>query len=168
VIDPSRPLFLAVRDARPSDLATIIAFNARLAEESEGKQLDPAVLARGVERALAEPDHLRYWIAEAHDGAGGRMAVVGQAAVSREWSDWRNGWIWWFQSVYVHPDHRRRGVFRALHRQIQTAARTAGDVIGMRLYVENDNTRAQRTYESVGLKPGGYHVYEEFWVGEGE
>jgi GNAT superfamily N-acetyltransferase len=151
-----------VRAAHPGDHSAIVAFNARLAAESEGKQLDLALLGRGVAQALAEPDRLRYWVAEAQDGTG-RTTIVGQAAISREWSDWRNGWIWWFQSVYVHPDHRRRGVFRVLHQQIKSAARAAGDVIGLRLYVENDNTPAQRTYEALGLKPGGYHVLQDLW-----
>ena len=124
-----------VRDARPDDRDAIVAFNARLAEETEAKRLDPSVLARGVARALADPDRLRYWVAE-RDGR-----VVGQAAVTREWSDWRYGWIWWFQSVYVAPEARGLGVFRALHADIREAALDAGDVIGLRLYVEEDNHR---------------------------
>jgi GNAT superfamily N-acetyltransferase len=164
---PAAPLPITVRTAHPGDRATIVAFNARLAAESEGKALDPAVLARGVEQALADPDRLHYWVAEVRDGEGARarVSIVGQAAVNREWSDWRNGWIWWLQSVYVHPDYRRRGVFRALHQQIKHAARAAGDVTGIRLYVENANTPAQRTYAAVGFAPGGYQVYEEFWIG---
>jgi GNAT superfamily N-acetyltransferase len=155
--------FLVVRDADARDHAAIVEFNLRLALETEAKQLDPAVLARGVARALADPGGLRYWVAETREqDAGQEGTVVGQAAVSREWSDWRDGWIWWFQSVYVHPDHRRRGVFRALHQQITRAARAAGDVIGLRLYVEVANERAQRTYQGLGFKPGGYHVYEDF------
>jgi len=156
--------FLVVRDADARDHRVIVEFNLRLALETEAKQLDPAVLARGVARALADPDGLRYWVAETRHGEAGQDGtVVGQAAVTREWSDWRNGWVWWFQSVYVHPDHRRRGVFRALHQQIKSAARAAGDVIGLRLYVENANERAQRTYQDLGFKPGGYHVYEDLW-----
>ncbi len=165
MIDPPTQSSHSVRAARPADHATIVAYNARLALESEGKRLDLAVLAQGAAEALADPDRLRYWVAEASDGNGGTAAVVGQAAVTREWSDWRNGWVWWFQSVYVHPDHRRRGVFRALHHQIRTEARAAGDVIGLRLYVENSNERAQQTYQVLGFKPGGYHVYEDLWLG---
>jgi GNAT superfamily N-acetyltransferase len=89
---------------------------------------------------------------------------VGQAAISREWSDWRNGWLWWFQSVFVHAEHRRRGILRALFQSIRTAARAEGNVIGLRLYVEDQNTQAQKTYEALGLKPGGYHVYEDMWL----
>lgn len=154
----SRPAF-RVRDARPDDLNMIVAFNAALAFESEGKTLDPAVLDRGVRAALADPDRIRYWVAE----AAGTGSAVGQAAITREWSDWRNGWLWWFQSVYVRPDSRRAGVFRSLLAHIRAAAREAGDVVGLRLYVENANTPAHRTYEAVGLSPGGYHVYEEIW-----
>jgi GNAT superfamily N-acetyltransferase len=150
---------LIVRDARHGDHATIVEYNARLAAETEGKQLDRAVLSRGVALALADPDRLRYWLAETLAGA----AVVGQAAVSREWSDWRNGWVWWLQSVYVHPDHRRRGVFRLLHQTIRDQARAAPDVIGLRLYVDSANERAQQTYQALGLLPGGYHVYEDLW-----
>jgi GNAT superfamily N-acetyltransferase len=121
------------------------------------------VLARGVARALGEPDRLRYWVAETRDDEQSAARIVGQAAITREWSDWRDGWVWWFQSVYVHPDYRRRGVFHALHREIEREARALPDVVGLRLYVENRNERAQRTYKAMGLKPGGYHVYELLW-----
>jgi GNAT superfamily N-acetyltransferase len=163
--DPDQPLHptsapgLHVRDARPDDHAIIVEFNARLADETEAKQLDLKILARGVALALADPDRLRYWLAEARDGG----AIVGQAAISREWSDWRNGWVWWFQSVYVRPDHRKHGVFRALHRQIRDQALADPEVIGLRLYVEAGNDRARRTYETLGFTPGGYQVYEELW-----
>jgi GNAT superfamily N-acetyltransferase len=146
-----------VRDARPGDAEVIARFNAALADETEGKRLDPAVLRAGVLRALADPDRLRYWVAES-DGR-----VVGQAAVTREWSDWRNGWIWWFQSVFVAPEHRARGVFRALHGAIRAAALAEPDVIGLRLYVEEANAKAQATYQALGMRPGGYHVFEEIW-----
>ena len=92
--------------------------------------------------------------------------MIGQAAITREWSDWRAGWIWWFQSVYVHHDYRNQGVFRALHGEIRTIARATDDVIGLRLYVEVSNERAQRVYQSLGMKPGGYDVYEELWLEE--
>ena len=152
---------LSIRDARPGDLDTLVAFNVRLALESEEKHLDPAILGRGVESALAEPDRLRYWVAET-DVAGSKQ-VVGQAAITREWSDWRAGWIWWFQSVYVHPDFRGQGVFRRLHAEIRAIARRTPDVIGLRLYVEAHNDRARRVYQTLGMGPSGYDVFEEIW-----
>jgi GNAT superfamily N-acetyltransferase len=154
-----------IRDAEPADLDAIVEFNARLAHESEGKTLDRRVLSRGVVAALDHPDRLRYWVARAVEGSGlGPGPVIGQAAVTREWSDWRAGWIWWFQSVYVHPDARGRGVFRSLHAHIRALARQTPDVIGLRLYVEHANDRARRVYRALGMNPGGYDVFEDLWI----
>jgi len=149
---------ILVRDAVPADQAAIVGFNLELARETEGKRLDPATLAAGVAAALAEPERLRYWVATLDDGTR-----VGQAAVSREWSDWRNGWIWWFQSVFVTAEARGSGVFRALYSHIRAEARARPDVIGLRLYVEHANDRAMRTYQALGMVPGGYQVFEELW-----
>lgn len=107
--------------------------------------------------ALAEPERLRFWVAEL-DGR-----VVGQTAITREWSDWRNGWVWWLQSVFVAEEARGQGVFRAILAHIRESARSQPDVIGLRLYVEQENTVAQKTYRSLGFEPGGYHVYEDLW-----
>lgn len=147
-----------IRDARLDDAATIVRFNLDLAWETERKRLDEVVIARGVEAALADPARLRYWIAE----VDGRIA--GQAAITREWSDWRNGWIWWFQSVYVDHAWRRLGVFKELHGRIRAIAAREPEVVGLRLYVEEDNARAKKTYESLGMRHGGYAVYEELWI----
>jgi GNAT superfamily N-acetyltransferase len=148
---------IAIRDAQAGDLEAIVSFNLQLAWETEHKRLDRNVLTRGVVLALADPGRLRYWVAD----AAGR--VVGQTAVTREWSDWRGGWLWWLQSVYVAPEHRGQGVFRALYGQVRASALTETDVIGLRLYVELENDQAQRTYQALGMAPGGYQVYEELW-----
>jgi len=154
-------LGLQIRRARPSDRIIVAEFNRRLALESESKRLDAAVLEAGVASALADPDRLCYWLAELGEPA----EVLGQAAISREWSDWRNGWIWWLQSVFVVESHRGRGVFGALFRQIRDEARGRRDVIGLRLYVEDSNEPAVRTYRALGMQPGRYPLYQELWHG---
>ncbi|AGA29245.1 GNAT family N-acetyltransferase [Singulisphaera acidiphila] len=151
---------LLIRAGLPADRDTIIDFNQRLAHETEGKFLDRAVLSAGVDSALADPERLRYWVAQ----SGSTEPLLGQAAITREWSDWRNGWIWWFQSVYVVPEARSQGVFRALYQQIRAEAFAVPNVIGLRLYVEQENHRAQQTYLAMGMRSGGYHVYEEIWT----
>jgi len=108
-----------VRRALPADAAVIVEFNRRLAAETEGKALDPHVLERGVAAGLADPHKTLYFVAEA-DGA-----VVGQLMLTKEWSDWRNGWIWWLQSVYVRADQRSRGIFRSLFEHAVEQARAA-------------------------------------------
>ncbi len=147
---------IKIRPAAPHDWQTIVEFNCRLAEESEGKQLDRAHVEPGVKALLADPHKGRYLLAEAEG------QVVGQLMHTREWSDWRNGDIWWLQSVYVHPDYRRVGVFRALFERLRSEAEADPMVVGLRLYVEEQNTRAHETYRNLGLVPGGYFVMEKF------
>lgn len=149
-----------IRDAVEGDAARIAEFNARLAEESEGMHLLPEIVGSGVEAMLADRSRGRYWVAEL-DGR-----VVGQIMVTYEWSDWRNGSIWWIQSVYVHGDYRRRGVFSALYRHVELLARQDPQVCGIRLYVERDNARAQRTYESLGMEMTDYRVMQSIFKGD--
>ena len=101
---------------------------------------------------LADPHKGFYTLAE----SGGE--VVGQTLVTFEWSDWRDGWYWWIQSVYVRADHRRTGVFRHLFRHLIDRAAGDPDVIGLRLYVEHDNDRAQATYAGLGLTAEPYRL----------
>jgi GNAT superfamily N-acetyltransferase len=150
---------IVIRPARPADEAVVVAFNAALAQESEDHVLDPAVLGPGVRAALADPARCRYYVAE----RGGR--VVGQTMVTYEWSDWRNGWIWWIQSVYVLPEARAAGVFRALHARIEAEARAEG-AVGLRLYVFDGNRRAQEVYSRLGMRDARYRVLEQMFGGE--
>jgi ribosomal protein S18 acetylase RimI-like enzyme len=82
--------------------------------------------------------------------------------ITHEWSDWRNGDVWWIQSVYVHPDFRRRGLFRTLYQYVTERAKERG-AVGIRLYVEKENANAQRTYASLGMGETHYLVMEEMF-----
>ena len=147
---PVRP-----RLAVAGDAATLAGFNQAMALETEARVLPDEVALSGVEAALRDSVHGFYVVAEA-----GRE-VVGALFVTYEWSDWRNGRIWWIQSVYVRPGHRRRGVYRALHEFVRDRARSTGGVVGLRLYVERENAVAQRTYAALGMSETPYLVYEE-------
>ena len=143
-----------IRAAASSDLEALVDFNAAMAEETEALTLDRARLRRGVAALLAEPARGRYRVAEL-DGE-----VVGALLLTYEWSDWRCGDWWWIQSVYVRPEARRRGVFRALYRSVEDEARADPGVCGLRLYVERDNVTAQNTYASLGMAETHYRMYE--------
>lgn len=151
---------LVVRAATAADSVFIIEANAAMALETEQRRLDPAVLARGVAAVFAEPARGRYWVVE-HDGI-----VVGCLLVTREWSDWRDGDWWWVQSVYVVPTARRAGAFRALYRHVEAAALATPGVIGLRLYVERDNRRAQQTYRALGMDETAYRLFERLFERE--
>jgi GNAT superfamily N-acetyltransferase len=147
---------IQVRRATPADALFVTDFNIRLALETENHRLDEDTVAAGVRAALADENRALYFVAQ----VGGR--VVGQTLVTFEWSDWRNGFLWWFGSVYVEPAFRGRGVFRALATHIEEAARAAGSV-GLRLYVWNENARAQATYAKLGWTDGNYKVMERMF-----
>lgn len=145
---------IQVREARQSDAGVIARFNVKMAMETEARPLDPGLIDPGVAAVLADAAKGRYWVAEL-DGE-----IIGQLMVTYEWSDWRNGAFWWIQSVYVRSDSRRKGVFSLLHRHVETAARATAGVCGLRLYVERDNLRAQKTYLALGMNAPGYQVME--------
>jgi GNAT superfamily N-acetyltransferase len=147
---------LTVRPATPADVPVIVEYNRRLARETEHKELNPATVAAGVAAVIADAERKGpYYLACDGDD------VVGQTQVTFEWSDWRNGWFWWIQSVYVRADARGKGVFRMLYDAVRERARAAGDVIGIRLYVERDNAVAQATYTRLGMEPLSYDIMQE-------
>ena len=146
---------LSVRAAVLADAPRLVDWNLRLALESEGLHLDVERLSLGVRAALADPARGRYFLVErAGEALGGLFVTL-------EWSDWRNGWWWWIQSVYVEPAARRQGVYDALHHHLEARARAAGGVVGLRLYVEQHNERAQRTYLRLGMGDSGYRLLEQ-------
>lgn len=148
---------IKVRPAVHADLPVIVQFNQAMAIESEGKTLPDAVITEGVRQVLSEPGRGLYFIAEKSG------IVAGQTMVTWEWSDWRNGLFWWIQSVYVMPECRKLGVFRALHGYIRDAARRTPGVCGLRLYVYEENQRAMDAYRKLGMDRTHYALFEEEW-----
>ena len=147
----NHPIF--VRNARPADAALIADFNVKMALETEDHVLDPAVVEPGVQAILKDAAKGNYFVAES-DGD-----VVGCLLITHEWSDWRNGDLWWIQSVYVQPDARGQGVFRKMYQHVEAAAKAA-EARGIRLYVERENANAQATYRKMGMDETPYRVME--------
>jgi GNAT superfamily N-acetyltransferase len=145
---------IAIRAARHDDVSLMARWAEAMAFETEHKQLDPGTVGRGLLLALEDERRGRYFMAEI---AG---EPVGTLMLTYEWSDWRCGWWWWIQSVYVAPQHRRKGVYRALYAHVLALAKAADDVCGLRLYVERENVNAQRTYEFLGMLDAGYRMFE--------
>ena len=153
--ESARDPVVSPRIAVGEDAATLAGFNRAMALETESKSLPMETLLPGVEAVLRNPDHGFYVVADSGSG------IAGSLLVTYEWSDWRNGRIWWIQSVYVRPDFRRRGIYRSLHEFVRERARAAGGVVGIRLYVERENVTAQRTYAALGMTETPYRIYEE-------
>jgi ribosomal protein S18 acetylase RimI-like enzyme len=145
---------IVIRRGVPSDAATITDFNVRLAWESEELRLDPRTVRQGVEAVLHDRAESFYFVAQSTD------EIAGQLMLTREWSDWRNGWIYWIQSVYVAEPFRRRGIFRQLFETARDYVQHQPNAVAIRLYVEEENRPAQESYLKLGLNFSGYRVME--------
>jgi GNAT superfamily N-acetyltransferase len=137
----------------------LAGFNIAMAEETENLKLLPEVITAGVAAILADAGRGFYLVAES--GA----EILGSLMVTSEWSDWRNGFFWWIQSVYVRPKYRRHGVYRTLHEHLRELAKTEPNICGLRLYVERENERAQATYSRLGMHETHYLLFEELKPG---
>jgi len=144
-----------IRKACEEDIPIIDTFNRSMALETEDHQLPEDVSLSGVTR-LFERSKFGFYVVAELEGE-----VVASLLVTYEWSDWRDGLIWWIQSVYVHPEHRRKGIFRKLYAFVREGAEKSEDVRGIRLYVHDENVRAQETYKQLGMQKTAYLVFEE-------
>ena len=146
-----------IRDATLEDAPALARFNREMALETENLSLIPAVILDGVKAVFADPARGFYVVAESPEARGNLVASL---LVTTEWSDWRNGELWWIQSVYVLPEWRRRGLYRALYQRVTERAARDSNVRGFRLYVERDNRAAQKTYAALGMSETHYKVFE--------
>ncbi len=144
---------MIIRNAFAGDVAAITQHNCLMAMETENKNLDGAIVKIAVDEALNDPTKGFYLMAEIEGN------VAGSLMVTYEWSDWRNKNIWWIQSVYVRENQRRKGVYKALYAKVVELAK-AQNVKIIRLYVEHENTKAQATYENLGMQKSNYLLYE--------
>lgn len=146
------------RDARPGDAGAIIDFQLAMARETEELELDRDTCTRGVEAVFADPNRGRYFVAESE----GR--VVASLMITYEWSDWRNGVVWWIQSVFVIDELRGQGVYAGLYKHVQSLVSADDSIRGIRLYVDRRNSRAQQVYARLGMNGEHYSVFE--WMKE--
>jgi ribosomal protein S18 acetylase RimI-like enzyme len=146
---------ITIRKATEADANTIIEFNIDMAMETENRTLKRDDIEPGVKSLFAKSQYGYYLVAE------DRGKVIASLMVTFEWSDWRNGLFWWIQSVYVRPGYRRQGVYRRMYAAVKQMGDAEPDVCGYRLYVEKENTIAQKTYERLGMDETHYKMFEE-------
>ena len=144
---------IEVRKARHTEGNTIVDFMIAMAKETEGLQLEKSVLLPGVNAVFDDERKGVYYVAII-DGE-----IAGSLMTTFEWSDWRNAWVLWVQSVYTHPDYRGQGVYKSLYQNLVQKV-DAGEYAGIRLYVDKTNTPAQKVYKKLGMDGSHYHFYE--------
>jgi len=145
---------ITIRKAEPAHAAHFVHFNTAMAWETEGLKLEEAKIRAGVDGLFAKPQFGFYVLAERDGG------VAGGLMITYEWSDWRNQVFWWIQSVYVLPEHRGQGVYRALYDGVKRMAAADGECCAFRLYVEKTNAAAQEVYKRLGMEESHYAMFE--------
>lgn len=146
---------MLIRLAEPADALAIINFNQKMARETENKELPLETITAGVNAVFGDQQKGFYVVAETE-----LKEIVGCLMITFEWSDWRNNWFWWIQSVYVRADRRGQGVYRKLYEWVKTESARKGGVCGIRLYVEKENLKAQQVYEKLEMEETHYLMYE--------
>jgi len=145
---------LEIRSAVPADAPAIVEFQILMARETEDLELDRETITGGVDAVFADSAKGTYWLAE-RDGR-----IAGCLLTTYEWSDWRNGTVLWIQSVYVPPEERGRGIYRALYEHLKRRVEREPDLKGIRLYVDRRNAVAQRVYARLGMTREHYDLFE--------
>ena len=145
---------MILRKATAADINTLAQHNNMMAQETENKSLDLPTVQKGVKAVIDDPMKGFYLLVDI-DGQ-----IAANLMITYEWSDWRNSNIWWVQSVYVQQQHRRKGLYKMLYNEIKRLAKQEGIGV-LRLYVEQENTVAQKTYSSLGMQHSYYQLYEE-------
>ena len=145
-----------IRLAEQNDIPALVAFNQAMALETEGKRLNDDKISNGVAAVFADQNKGFYVVTEDDEAR-----IVGGLMVTYEWSDWRNAWFWWIQSVYILPEARGQKIYSRMYDFVKERAAEAGNVCGFRLYVETDNSHAQNVYDAVGMQISHYLMYEE-------
>jgi len=144
---------ITIRPAVREDAPSIVDVQKKMAMETENLALEDEKVIPGVNAVFSDPSKGKYYVAA--DG----NKVVASMLITKEWSDWRNAWVWWIQSVYVMPGYRRMGVFSRLYEFVRQEL-LMQNAAGLRLYVEPGNIAARKTYEDLGMKTGHYLMYE--------
>ena len=137
-----------------SNVEDIARFQVDMAMESEGLALDYERVRRGVQAVMDDETKGRYIIARLDE------KVVACLMITREWSDWNCCWYWWIQSVYVLPEHRGRGIYKAMYNKVLDLAKAEG-ISQIRLYVDKENSTAQTVYQKLGMAECHYCLYEK-------
>jgi ribosomal protein S18 acetylase RimI-like enzyme len=145
---------MEIRKAKPSEINSIVDFQQKMAKETESLELNLDILTKGVQAVFDDSTKGIYYVALENN------AVIASLLITYEWSDWRNGQVYWIQSVYVLPEHRGKGVYKQMYLHLKEEVEKSPDIRGLRLYVEKDNAIAQKVYSKLGMDGEHYKMFE--------
>ena len=146
---------MTFREANENEYKVISGFQQKMALETENYHLDTDTVLKGVQAVFNDASKGKYYIVE-DDGK-----VIASLLTTYEWSDWRNSFVIWIQSVYVLPEYRKSGVFKLMYSEIKKIVAGNPDYSGIRLYVDKTNIKAHEVYKKVGMESEHYSLFED-------
>ncbi len=141
-----------IRRAKLADLEKLVSFTVAEAKEAEGIDLSPENVHRSVLAALENETLGKYWVL-----AGENDEIIGNISIVREWSNWKGGYYWWIQSLFIQPEFRGLGLMQMLIDTVKEEARK-GEGLELRLCVHSTNIRALKAYRKSGFSESDYRI----------
>lgn len=145
---------VVIRRAVLEDMSFLTESQIKMAYETERLNLDKLVVTEGVKAVFKDSSKGFYIIGICNE------LPVSCLMITPEWSDWRNNWVWWIQSVYVIPEQRKSGIFGMMYDYIKSLVIDTSEVSGIRLYVDNTNLIAKEVYKRIGMNDEHYRLFE--------
>lgn len=141
-------------EATSADWEALVDLQIKLAWETEKLELNKEILSSGMKNLLADTHKGKYY--KLLDN----QAIIGCMLNTYEWSDWRDGWVIWIQSLYILSEYRGQGLYRLMYEYIQETVAQSSDYKGIRLYVDKTNLKAIEVYKSLGMNNQHYELFE--------
>ena len=130
--------------ASSADLPQLVELLGILFTQEAELNPDAERQRRALELIFAEPSRARIYVARE---AG---TVIAMAALHFTTSTAEGGKAAWFEDCIVRPEHRRKGIGKALLEHVIAQARAEG-ALRVMLLTDGDNERAQALYRKAGF-----------------
>jgi len=141
-----------IRRAKLVDLEKLVSFTIEEAKEAEGLDLSPENVRRSILAALENDTLGKYWVLARENDE-----IIGNVSIIREWSNWKGGYYWWIQSLFIQPEFRGLGLMQMLMATVKEEARKGGG-LELRLCVHSSNKRALKAYRKTGFLESDYLI----------
>lgn len=149
---------VAIRVAEEADLDAAAELFRQYLDFYEVRPQDPDRPRAFIAERLRNRDSLILLAIESGTGSELGAEALGFAQVYPMLSSLDLGPSWLLNDLYVPPAARRRGIGRALLRDVIQRAREAG-MSGVQLDTAYDNHAAQHLYEAEGFTRDPFHIY---------
>jgi GNAT superfamily N-acetyltransferase len=131
--------------ARAADIPALVELLGILFTLEAELSPDPEKQKRALEVILQDESRARIYVAR-NDGR-----IVAMAALHFTTSTAEGGKVAWFEDCIVRPEHRRKGVGKALLEYVIGQAKAAG-ALRVMLLTDGDNATAQALYRKAGFR----------------